>query len=215
MRTATSLLVAASALALMSSPAGALQANPVHTHIGHVATAFGNAPNGGSLLATAQAEAATVSQHITLAERDMSNLQWMQTHAAHVLHALDPSQQAEGPGLGMGLIPAADAIAQHIELAAGSEGASENVGRHAPHVAAAARAVSARAAEIATLMVQVGRAGDYTTAEGLIFRASALAKQLAPGNDVNGDGQIGWGDGEGGLDHVAQHVGFVVEGEGL
>jgi hypothetical protein len=208
MRTATSLLLAASALSLISSPAGALQANPAHTHIGHVATAFGNAPNGGSLLATAQAEAATVLQHLTLAERDMSNLQWMQTHGAHVLHALDPSRQAEGPGLGMGLIAASDAIAQHIELAAGSEGASANVTTHAPHVAAAARAVAARAGEIANFMVQLARAG-------LIFRAKALAVQLAPGRDVNGDGQIGWGDGEGGLDHVAQHVGFIVEGEGL
>ena len=209
MRTATSLILAASALALVASPALALQANPSQTHVGHVATGFGNAPNGGSLLATAQAEAATVLQHLTLAERDMSNLAWMQTHGAHVLHALDPSRQAEGPGLGMGLIAASDAIAQHIELAAGAEGASAALGTHAPHVAAAARAVSARASEIATLMVQLARAGDYTTGEGLIFRAKALAVQLAPGRDVNGDGQIGWGDGEGGLDHVAQHVGFI------
>ena len=209
MRTATSLILAASVLALGASPALSLQANPSQTHVGHVATGFGNAPNGGSLLATAQAEAATVLQHLTLAERDMSNLQWMQTHGAHVLHALDPSRQAEGPGLGMGLIAASDAIAQHIELAAGAEGASTNLTTHAPHVAAAARAVSARAAEIAEFMVQLARAGDYTTGEGLIFRAKALAVQLAPGEDVNGDGQIGWGDGEGGLDHVAQHVGFI------
>jgi hypothetical protein len=180
-----------------------------------VATAFGNAPGGASLLATAQTEAATILQHLTLAERDLSNLQWMQTHGAHVLHAIDPSRQAEGPGTGMGLIAAADAIAQHIELAAGSEGASDNVTRHAPHVAAAARAVSARAGEIAAFAVQLARAGDYTTGEGLILRMKALAEQLGPGRDVNGDGQIGWGDGEGGLDHVAQHVGFITEGEGL
>ena len=63
--------------------------------------------------------------------------------------------------------------------------------------------------------VQAARAGDYTTAEGFIFRMQNLAVQINAGRDLNSDGQIGWGDGEGGVSHVTQHVGFIVQGEGL
>jgi hypothetical protein len=44
MRTPTSLLLAATAVAIVANPAAALQANPSHTHIGHVATAFPECP---------------------------------------------------------------------------------------------------------------------------------------------------------------------------
>ena len=200
---------------LSADPASALQDNPTHTHIGHVATGFGRAPDGAGLLPTAMAEAQTAIQHVDLAWRDTSNLEWMQTHAAHVLHAVDPSQIDGGPGLGFGVIAAAEGIAQHIELAAGSDGASDAVRTHAAHVATAARTVAERAAEIADLAAQVGAAPEYSTAEGLVGRIRTLANQLVEGVDANGDGQIGWGDGEGGLAHVEQHVGLMMSAEGL
>ncbi len=209
------LLSVALATALCADPAAALQDNPAHTHIGHVATAFARTPDGSGLLATASVEADVALQHIDLAWRDTSNLDWMQTHAAHVLHALDPSQVDGGPGSGFGLTAAAEGIAQHIELAAGSEGASDAVGRHAAHVAAAARAIAERGREIAELSAQVGSAPEYSAAEGLTGRIRTLVNQLREGEDLNGDGQIGWGDGEGGLAHVEQHLGFILEAEGL
>ena len=212
---ATVMIAFGLATALSADPASALQANPAHTHIGHVATGFGRAPDGAGLLPTAMAEAETAIQHVDLAWRDTSNLEWMQTHAAHVLHAVDPSQVDGGPGLGFGVIAAVEGIAQHIELAAGSDGASDAVRTHATHVAAAARAVSERAAEMADLAAQVGAARDYSTAEGLTGRIRRLANQLVEGVDMNDDGQIGWGDGEGGLAHVEQHVGLMMQAEGL
>lgn len=200
---------------LSANSASALQDNPAHTHIGHVTTGFPRAPDGMGLLPTAMAEAETAIQHVDLAARDTSNLPWMQTHAAHALHAVDPSQVEEGPGLGFGVIAAADGIAQHIELAAGSEGASDAVQTHAVHVAAAARAVSERAARIAELAARAEGASDYTTGEGLIGQMRTLANQLMTGEDLNGDGRIGWGDGEGGLEHVQQHMGLMTAAEGL
>lgn len=204
-----------SAMVARPGPAAALQANPSHTHIAHVMTGFPGAPDGAGLLPTAKGEVEIVVQHLGLAARDMSNLEWMQTHAAHVLNALDPSRMAEGPGLGMGVVAASEAIAQHIELAAAAEGASDNVKTHAVHVATAARAVAARATEMADLAERVAAARDYSTAEGLIEQMRRMAGQLTTGVDENGDGQIGWADGEGGLDQVEQHMGFIVAGEGL
>ena len=209
------LLAVGLAVVLSADPASALQANPTHTHMGHVTTGFGRTPDGAGLFPTAMAEAATAIQHVDLAWRDTSNLEWMQRHAAHVLHALDPSQADQGPGLGFGVIAAAEGIAQHIELAAGSEGASDAVGTHATHVAAAARAVAERAAEIAEIAAQVESAGDYSTAEGLTGRIRRLANQLLEGVDANDDGQIGWGDGEGGLEQVERHMGLMMSAEGL
>jgi hypothetical protein len=202
-------------ISFSADPAAALQDNPVHTHIGHVVTGFGRTPDGAGLLPTAMAEAQTAIQHVDLAWRDPSNLDWMQTHAAHVLNAVDPSQVGEGPGLGFGVLPAAEGIAQHIELAAGSDGASDAVRTHAAHVAEAARAVRGRTAEIAALAVRVASASDYTSGEGLIAQIRRLANELITGADGNGDGQIGWGNGEGGLQHVEQHLGLLMAAEGL
>jgi len=199
---------------LFANPATA-QDNPAHTHIGHVVTAFPRTPDGAGLLPTAMAEARTAIQHAGLALRDTEDLGAMQTHAAHVLHAVDPSQIENGPGLGFGVIAAAEGVAQHVGLAAGSEGASAAVQTHAVHVAAAAEAVAERAQAIAELAVEVGEAQDAATARGLVEQMRTLADQLVAGVDANGDGQIGWGDGEGGLQHVEQHMGLMTQAEGI
>ncbi len=212
---AVQLLTIGLAIALSAEPAAAVQDNPAHTHIGHVATGFGRAPDGAGLLPTARAEAETVVQHIAFAARDVSNLEWMQTHAAHVLHAVDPSQAGEGPGLGFGVIAAAEGAAQHIGLAAGSDGASDAVQTHANHIATASTSVAERAAEIAELAAQVAAASDYTTAEGLTMRIQTLANQLLSGVDGNGDGTIGWGDGEGGIEQAERHLGLMTAAEGI
>jgi len=207
-------LSAGFAFALIAAPASA-QDNPAHTHIGHVATAFPRTPDGAGLLPTAMAEAQTASQHAGLALRDPSNLGAIQTHAAHVLHAVDPSQVENGPGRGFGVIAGAEGVAQHVELAAGAEGASDAVKTHATHVATAARAVAERARELAELAAAIGEAEDASAAAEMAEQMRTLADQLVAGADVNGDGQIGWGDGEGGLQHAEQHMGFMTAAEGI
>jgi len=42
-----------------------------------------------------------------------------------------------------------------------------------------------------------------------------LAEELVSGRDANGDGTISWQEGEGGLDQVQQHMGFIAAAEGL
>lgn len=207
-------LLAATVTLAVAGPVSGLQ-NAAHTHIGHVMTGFSGTPDGEGLLPTTRGEVEVIIQHLNLANQDTSNLQWTQLHAMHVLHAADPSRIEEGPGLGYGAIAGAEGVVQHIELAAASDGASDNVQTHAPHVAAAAGTVAERSREIADLAERVGDAGDYSTAEGLIQQMRRLSRELIPGADENGDGQIGWGGGEGGVDQVEQHMGFIVVGEGL
>lgn len=192
------------------------QAGAVEGHIQQVLTEASGTPEGQGLLAIAEAEAAVAIRHAEAAAGDDSNLDWMQTHARHVLHAIDPSQvDGEGPGLGYGLQRAAEEIGRHIGMAADVEGSSQNVETHAAHVVAASRAVASRAAELAELAHEVLDAYDYSTAGSRVYDMRRVARQLQSGVDADEDGQVSWRAPEGGLDQVRQHVELMARGEGL
>jgi hypothetical protein len=199
---------------LSSSRLAFAQANPTATHVGHILESFAQAPNAQGLLPTALAEAGTAAQHAELASRDLANLNAMKMHAGHVLHAVSPAQGSSGPGQGFGVKRAAEGIAQHIGFATNAEGASENVRTHAGHITAAARTVSARADEIVALVGRIQEAGSAADAAPLVTQLKTLADQLVAGRDANGDGRITWEEGEGGLQHVEQHMGLLTRGEG-
>ena len=208
-------LAVAMALAIPLQGLEAQQANPAHTHVGHIVDGFGGAPDGQGLLPAAEAEAAIAAQHARLATSDDTNLEWMKTHARHVLHAVDPDRIDAGPGLGLGVRQAAEGIVQHIGLAANTDGASDNLRTHAGHVSEAATAVSERATRVAELAERVERASDYTSAADLVRQMRALSEQLVAGVDLDGSGSISWGGGEGGLEQVRQHMSLLARGEGL
>ena len=71
-----------------------------HSHMGHVTKAWTDTPDGIGLLPTAAAEAEIAAQHAGFAAEQPGNLEWMQMHTRHVLHAVDPSVEPKGPGLG-------------------------------------------------------------------------------------------------------------------
>lgn len=193
----------------------AQEANASHTHIRHVNEAFASAPDGEGLLPTSEAEAAIALQHARLAARDPTNIDPMKQHARHVLNAIDPAEFERGPGLGFGVKAAAEGIVRHIELAAGSDAASENVRTHAGHVAAAARAVSERASQIVDLAGQILPMSDYNRAYNVVLQLRDLCEELTAGTDVSGDGAISLAEGEGGLEQVRRHMTLMAEGEGL
>lgn len=202
-------------VAVLASPLSAQAGSAAHAHLGHVAEAFGPAPNGQGLLPTAQAEAQVAIQHAALAARDLFDVAAMQLHSRHVLHAVDPSAIDGGPGLGFGVLRAAEGVAQHIGMAAQAEGASDNVKLHSTHVAASSRTVVARAEEIAALVGRIQAASTYDEAGGLVRQLQTLTQQLVSGQDADGDGRIGWQAGEGGLEQAELHMGLMLQGEGL
>ncbi|HSG00803.1 MAG TPA: hypothetical protein VLA20_06710 [Vicinamibacterales bacterium] len=199
---------------LVSIVAAAQQSNPARAHMGHVLDAMNGTPDGAGLLPTAMAEAAIAEQHAGLAAKMSGDLDAMKRHAGHVLHAVDPSAEAQGPGKGYGVKKAAAGIGTHIGLAAASEGASDNVKMHATHVAGAAESVVKRCDEIAALVSQIRAAASAADAAPLATKLHDLARQLTAGADANGDGRIGWQAPEGGLAQAQQHMGFMAAGEG-
>jgi hypothetical protein len=190
------------------------QSGQARAHIGHVLDGFSGTPGGQGLLPVAMKEAGIAVQHAELAAKTPDNLDAMKLHSGHVLHAIDPILVERGPGLGYGLKKAAAGISAHIGLAAGADGASDNVKLHATHVAASADNVVKRCDEIVAVLQQIRAASAAAEAARLVGRLQTLVGQLMPGVDANSDGRIGWQAGEGGLQHVQQHMDLLVKGEG-
>ncbi len=186
-----------------------------HNHIGHVADAWNDTPDGQGLLPAALAEARIAAQHAGLAARDTSDLDAMKRHTGHVLNAVDPSVMENGPGLGYGVKRAAELAAKHIQAAANSDGASQAITTHANHVATSAQNTVARADEIVMLAQKIDGTSSASAAAPLVQELNTLSMQLVDGNDANGDGRVGWQEGEGGLAQAEQHLGLMKKAEGL
>ena len=207
-------LAALLAAAVLAGPLAAQQ-NAAHNHIGHVTDAWRDTPDGQGLLPAAIAEAEIAARHAGLAASDPSNFAGMKRHTTHVLHAVDPEQIENGPGLGYGVKRAAAGAAQHITAAAASDGASNAVRTHANHVATSARNTVARADEIVMLAKRIARTTTPADAAPLVEELNMLAQALLSGVDANGDGRTGWQEGEGGLETARTHANLMKEAEGL
>jgi hypothetical protein len=79
-------------------------------------------------------------------------------------------------------------------------------------VATSGRNVGKRADQILALAKQVQAATTADAAAALMGQISSLAEQLTVGADANGDGRVTWQDGEGGLQHVDEHVRLLIGG---
>lgn len=191
------------------------ETNMSHVHMGHVLTGWQDTPDQMGFLPTAQAEAEIAAQHAGFAASRPDDLDWMQLHAGHVLHAIDPSVEAEGPGLGYGVRQAAQGVAQHVRFAADSEDASDNVRLHATHVETSAGNVVAWSERVVELGQQVQAASSAEEAAPLVAEMQTLTRAILEGTDADGDGTVTWQENEGGLAQAAQHMQFMQEGEGM
>ena len=191
------------------------ETNMSHVHMGHVLTGWQDTPDQMGLLPTAQAEAEVAAQHAGFAASRPDDLDWMKLHAGHVLHAVDPSVEPAGPGLGYGVQRAAQGVAQHVRFAADSEDASENVKLHATHVETSAGNVVVWSERIVELGEQVQAASSAAEAAPLVVEIETLTQAILAGTDASGDGTVSWTEGEGGLAQAAQHMQFMQEGEGM
>lgn len=207
-------------LALVASLAPGLAFAAVHismtmaqTHMGHVTESWADTPDAMGLLPTAIAEAEIAIFHAGLAAQKLDDLGWMKTHANHILHAIDPSAIANGPGLGNGVLAGAAGTVKHINYAAGSEGASENIKIHAEYVATSAGNVVATVAAIKANIAIIEAATDVATAAEATQANVILTADLLDGADADGDGVVDWTDG--GLNEASKHMGIMAAGEGL
>ena len=214
-RTGYAVPAALLAVAVLAGGPLAAQQNAAHNHISHVTDAWPDAPDGQGLLPAAIAEAEIAARHAGLAASDPGDFAGMKRHTTHALHAVDPEQIENGPGLGFGVKRAAAGAAQHITAAANAEGASSAVQAHAMHVATSAQNTVARADELVAVAQRIARTTTAADAAPLVAELNALAQALLSGVDADGDGRTGWQEGEGGLEVAQTHANLLKEAEGL
>ena len=209
MRTVTSITLGLSLLVVGAwSVALSGQGATVQTHIGHVLDSFNGTPMNMGLLPTAMAEAKTAAQHAGLAAKATS-LQMIQTHAGHVINAIDPTIVAQGPGAGYGVKKAAQGVAQHAGLAAMAADANMMVKTHSMHVTTAANNVVAMSDDIVAIAQKIRMSTSMEEAQKLAMEMQTKAEQLTTGVDADGNGQISWNKPEGGLNQAQQHMNFM------
>jgi hypothetical protein len=178
-------------------------------------TMWKDTPNTQGFLPVAVADAKVAATHAGLMQKSTDNLDFMKLHAGHVLHALDPTLEAKGPGSGYGVKRAAAGALQHIQLAAKSEGASHNVQTHAGHMSASLSDVTAWTDQAIATAQKIRAATSASEAVALVTEVIAQTNSIANGIDANNDGSIGWQTGEGGLAQAQTHMDLMVKGEGL
>ena len=185
-------------------------------HIGHVMAGWKDTPDAKGLLPVAIAEAEIALKHAQFAASKPDDLEWMQTHARHVMHAVDPNTVSiEAPGLGYGVRKAAAGAMAHIGFSAGSEDASENVKLHAQHVAASAGNTDWRVSAIIIMSKRVLSYDKATKAAPRIQEILLMVEEILNGFDDNGDGKVTWHEGEGGLSVAKKHMGFMMKAENM
>src|SRR5688500_4641236 len=127
-----------------SMPSAQTPASPSHAHIGHVMTGWKDTPETKGLLLTAIADAQVAMEQIERADLEgRINDFWL--YGGYLLNALDPGTETDAllktayarlpanyvkidvPGTGYGIKRAVSGALQHVQLAAKSEGATENV----------------------------------------------------------------------------------------
>lgn len=199
---------------LLAGTASALLPNKEsHIYIGYVLDAWADTPDQMGLLPTAQAEAAVALKHIAFA-LDSRDLKHFQLHIGHVKHVLDPEVEANGPGLGYGLVKAARGATSQIGLASLSDGVSVNVYTHAMHAEVSATNVIHWAEEALDLARTVKSATSRKSAGPSALKDREV---VAPDRQRGGPRRGRWRDRleRGGLAQVEEHMLHMAAGEGL
>jgi hypothetical protein len=154
-----------------------VEAIPAHLHIGHVMTNWRDTPGTRGFLPVAADEARVASTHAKLAAKS-ATLEDMKLHAGHVLNALDPTVEPNGPGAKYGVKKAVAGAIQHLEFAAKAEGLTANITAHAAPVAAALKDVAALTDEAVAAGQKVRIATDAAAASVIATELDALTVRI-------------------------------------
>jgi len=200
---------------LVTVAGAAMAGNMSLVHVQHVNKSWNDTPQQKGLMETAIGEAEIAATHAGFAAKKPDDLAWMKMHNKHVINAIDPSKEAKGPGMGYGVLKASKGVIKHINLAAGSEGASEYLKMHSVHVATSADNAVKRSEQVLQLSGKLQMTSSSKEAAKLSEEIVVLTQAILNGTDANGDGKITWQAGEGGLLESKKHLGFIVKDAGL
>ncbi len=188
---------------VLAGPAVA-QPQTVEAHVGAIMTRAEETPSDAGFLPTAVAEARTAAEYASRATQKSDDLVWMKRRTEEVLHAVDPSVAATGPGLGFGLFRAAAGVADHMSLALNSLKATPSVKSHGPAVLAGAQGAVARAKTIIDLGLKVRAASAPAMARPLVEEIERLTIAVLEG-----------AEGDGGLLAAERNGNLILKEEGL
>lgn len=198
-------------LILASTTSEPAEPKAYEVHIGHILSGLPGTPGDVGLATALEQELAVAQAHAGYATTDLEDLANIQLHTRHVRHAVNPAAETsgQGPGLGYGIVKAAEGIVQHMEFSRDSADASESAKIHSEHVITAARNVRFWASKIVDRAGQIiGGASPISSA----FYAEENVEQLGwilNGHDADGDGTISWKEGEGGLAQIKAHLSYI------
>ena len=189
--------------------------NAAHAHIGHVMTHWNDTPSNHGLLPVAMKEGEIAAAHAALAAKSSNDLSAMKLHARHVRHAIDTSYEASGPGVGYGLIKAANGAIKHTTIASKSDGASQAVKTHTDHVVTSLGNSIARSrmALYAAQGVLISTSPEQAAPHAA--KMAELTQAAIEGADANGDGSVSCHAHEGGLKVASQHMSVMKDAEGM
>ena len=100
-------------------------------------------------------------------------------------------------------------------MAAKSEGSSDAIETHAVHVTTAVRSAVSHADKAVELAENIQDAESAEVAAEMLTELTKLTDAILNGIDADGDGRIGWQDGEGGLAQADTHMGLIKRAEGI
>lgn len=204
----------AAAVGLCAILTGCTQSLPLisHAHVGHALTAWRDTPGQQGLFVIAEKETRIALEQAKLGVQSDHTPALVTTRLQNSLHALNPDLHAPGPGLGYGALRALTGAIDHIEFAARSDDASQNIKRGSARFAEHARQVLDRMA----LSVDVARLADQAApAElpGLAEELSQLLTACLNGIDRNNDGRFDAANDELGLAQIRTDLSKMIANE--
>lgn len=152
-----------------------------HVHVGHAVTGWADTPGRAGLLTVAERDAATAAEHARYAIEGAAELATLKMHIVHVIHAVDPSVEPQGPGSGYGLARALDGAADHLRFAAESRDASDNLRQGVAPLLAAAEPLRKDARLVVALGRETLKSTKAEDAVALALEVRALADRNLAG----------------------------------
>lgn len=184
-----------------------------HVHIGHAMTGWKPSPDHKGLFLVAEEEARIALAQARKAVEQPENLAHIQEHVRGVMHAVDPTVQKKGPGLGFGAKKALFEAIGHITFAAKSDDASVNVQQFADPFAESAKPTMDRCDLIQALGQEIVHSSNSQDAYVLAQEVLVLASAIVEGVDLNQDGRINPDVNEIGLQQMRAQITAMIDRE--
>jgi hypothetical protein len=180
-------LIAIAAVAL----SGCVHTRPsvTHAHLGHCLTHWHDTPENQGLIIVAERELNTASQEVDAALAAGLSATDKLRHIRGAAHALAPDIEPDGPGLDYGAVRALESAVEHLEYAATSDDASQNIVSSVATLAELGFSILERLRTVANQAASVNER-DVMALDHAALELRAHLRTLSLGSDIDADGRV-------------------------